>query len=279
MSLIYGIKWPGSLFGADGVTRAREHRDHAGVRAQARPGVRLGTCKPGQTVMTSRDTHPASRVMNRCIISGLLSVGVNVQDLRSYAAAARRATPCAARGDGGIHTCAFRRTIPNAFLIEFFDQHGDQRSTRTTERKIENLFFREDFRRTPMDGGRQPRLSRRACSKRYTDAFLEALVRAAMSRTRASGRHRLRVRQRVAHPAAHSRAISASSMIALNAYFDDAAARTFRATTASAISNSSQRHDVARRRSRHSARPRRRNVRAGRRPRPHRRGAAGSSRC
>ena len=42
--------------------------------------------------MTSRDTHPASRVMNRCIISGLLSVGVNVledaeirQGIKEYA--------------------------------------------------------------------------------------------------------------------------------------------------------------------------------------------------
>ncbi len=81
MSLIYGIKWPGSLFGADGVSGIGEHRDYAGVRAQARASVGLGA-RPGQNVMTSRDAHPASRFTNRCIIAGSLSVGVNVHDLR-----------------------------------------------------------------------------------------------------------------------------------------------------------------------------------------------------
>ena len=81
MSLIYGIKWPGSLFGDDGVAGL------ANIEITPEFALKLGqafgsTLKPGQSVMTSRDTHPASRLMNRCVIAGLLSVGVNVQDLR-----------------------------------------------------------------------------------------------------------------------------------------------------------------------------------------------------
>ena len=49
--------------------------------------------------------------MNRCVISGLLSVGINVHDLRSYPLPlARYAVRIG--GDGGVHTCASRRTIP-----------------------------------------------------------------------------------------------------------------------------------------------------------------------
>jgi mannose-1-phosphate guanylyltransferase/phosphomannomutase len=147
MSLIYGIKWPGSLFGGVGVTGL------ANVEITPEFAMKLGQAfgshlKPGQTIMTSRDTHPAARIMNRCIISGLLSVGVNVQDLRSIPLPlARYSTRMG--GDGGVHTRVDPQE-PNSLLIEFFDAGGINIDT-ATERKIENLFFREDFRRTGMD--------------------------------------------------------------------------------------------------------------------------------
>ncbi len=147
MSLIYGIKWPGSLFGAVGVTGL------ANVEITPEFALRLGqalgsSLKPGQTIMTSRDAHPAARVMNRCVISGLLSVGINVEDLRSIPLPlARYAVRVGAQG--GVHT----RIDPedaNAVLIEVLDENGIN-VDKPTERKIENLFFREDFRRTGMD--------------------------------------------------------------------------------------------------------------------------------
>ena len=147
MSLIYGIKWPGSLFGAVGVSGL------ANVELTPEFALKLGqalgsSLKPGQTVMTSRDAHPAARVMNRCVISGLLSVGVNVEDLRAIPLPlARYATRMG--GDGGVHT-RVDPADPNAVLIEMFDSSGINLDT-ATERKIENLFFREDFRRTGMD--------------------------------------------------------------------------------------------------------------------------------
>ena len=110
MSLIYGIKWPGSLFGADGVSGL------ANIEITPEFALKLGQAfgsflQPGQIVMTSRDTHPASRIMNRCIISGLLSVGINVQDLRAYPMPLAR---YAVRTSAATAACtaASRPTIP-----------------------------------------------------------------------------------------------------------------------------------------------------------------------
>ena len=147
MSLIYGIKWPGSLFGAVGVSGL------ANVELTPEFALKLGqalgsSLRPGQTITTSRDAHPAARVMNRCVISGLLSVGIHVEDLRSLPLPLAR---YAARSgsDGGVHT-RVDPGDPNAVLIEVMDGSGINIDT-STERKVENLFFREDFRRTGMD--------------------------------------------------------------------------------------------------------------------------------
>jgi len=147
MSLIYGIKWPGSLFGADGVSGL------ANIEMTPEFALKLGQAfgsalKHGQTVLTSRDSHPATRITNRCIISGLLSVGVNVLDLRAYPLPASRYAIRAA-GDGGVHVRVSPKD-PSQFLVEFFDASGIN-IDKTRERKVENLFFREDFRRTSMD--------------------------------------------------------------------------------------------------------------------------------
>ena len=192
MSLIYGIKWPGSLFGADGVTGL------ANIEITPEFALKLGqaygsSLKPGQTVFTSRDTHPATRIMNRCIISGLLSVGINVGDLRSYPVPPSRYAVRNA-GDAGIHTRISPRD-PNAFLIEFFDSGGIN-IDKTLERKIENLFFREDFRRTAMDNVGTLDFPSRLLEG-YIDGFLGPRFAARRCRTGPlSRRDRLRVRKR-----------------------------------------------------------------------------------
>ncbi len=170
MSLIYGQKWPGSLFGSVGISGL------ANLEITPEFALKLGQAlgsylKPGQSVMTSRDTHPASRLMNRCIISGLLSVGIHVLDLRSYPLPlARYAVRIG--GDGGVHV-RVATDDPNALIIEFFDKVGIT-TDKNTERKIENIFFREDFRRTQMDDVGVLDFPSRML-ERYTGAFLAAL--------------------------------------------------------------------------------------------------------
>jgi mannose-1-phosphate guanylyltransferase/phosphomannomutase len=170
MSLIYGQKWPGSLFGSVGISGL------ANLEITPEFALKLGQAfgsylKPGQSVMTSRDTHPAARIMNRCIISGLLSVGIHVLDLRSYPLPLARYA-VRVGGDGGVHV-RVSPVDPNALIFEFFDSVGIT-TDKNTERKIENLFFREDFRRTPMDEVGNLDFPSRML-ERYTSSFLTAL--------------------------------------------------------------------------------------------------------
>jgi mannose-1-phosphate guanylyltransferase/phosphomannomutase len=148
MSLIWGIQWPGSLFGQDGISGI------ANIEITPEFALKLGAAygaslEKGTTVTTSRDAHPASRMFNRAIICGLISVGCNVYDLRVCPTPVARYTIRNSGLKGGIHS----RISPEdarSVLIEFFDTRGIN-INKTSERKIENLFFREDFRRTSLD--------------------------------------------------------------------------------------------------------------------------------
>jgi mannose-1-phosphate guanylyltransferase / phosphomannomutase len=219
MSLIYGIKWPGSLFGGAGVTGL------ANLEITPEYATKLGQAfgtflRNGQLVMTSRDTHPVSRIINRCIISGLLSTGVHVQDLRSFPLPlSRYATRI--EGDGCVHV-RLSPTDPDSVLLEFFDGNGINLDN-ASERKIENLFFREDFRRTPMDDVGLLDFPSRVLEN-YSNAFIEALQPKAVSKAGfriaidyANGNVALVL------PRLLSRL--GVEMIALNAYFDDSRVR------------------------------------------------------
>jgi mannose-1-phosphate guanylyltransferase / phosphomannomutase len=223
MSLIYGTKWPGSLFGNAGVSGL------ANVEITPEFAMKLGqalgsSLKPGQTVMTSRDTHPASRVTNRCVISGLLSVGIHVEDLRAYPIPLSRYA-ISVGGESGVHT----RIAPNdsnAFLIEFFDHNGVN-VDKATERKIESMFFRQDFRRTPMDKVGTLDFPSRSL-ERYSAAFLSALKPKAI----AQAGFKVIVDYAYGNASTVLPRIMGNlgvEIIALNAYFDDEKTISFRA--------------------------------------------------
>ena len=222
MSLIYGQKWPGSLFGSAGISGL------ANLEITPEFALKLGQAygtylKPGQAVMTSRDTHPASRVMNRCIISGLLSVGVNVLDLRSYPLPLSRYA-VRVGGDGGVHV-RISPDDPNAVTFEFFDHTGIG-IDKGAERKVENLFFREDFRRTPMDEVGTLDFPSRAL-ERYIRAFSESLD----AKNLADANYRAVIDYAYGNAAIVLPQILGGlgvEQIALNAYFDATKVRTFR---------------------------------------------------
>lgn len=221
MSLIYGIKWPGSLFGADGVSGL------ANIEITPEFALKLGQAlgsvlRPGQNAMTCRDAHPASRLTNRSIITGLLSVGVNVHDLRETPMPVSRYA-VRMSGDAGIYT-GISPYYPDQFLLEFFDSHGIN-VDKTTERKIENIFFREDFRRTPMESVGLLDFPERVVES-YSSGFLTALEPKAVSDAN------MRVVIDYAYGNASlilPRILSnlGIEMIALNAFFDNAKVVTF----------------------------------------------------
>jgi len=148
MSLIWGGRWPGSLFSVDGISGLAniEITPEFAMKIGAAYGAYLAK---GSSAITSRDSHPASRMLNRSIICGLISVGVDCYDLRVNPAPVSRYVVKNTGAKGGIHA-RIDPWDPRNVLIEFFDDNGIN-INKSVERKLENIFFREDFRRTSMD--------------------------------------------------------------------------------------------------------------------------------
>ncbi len=119
--------------------------------------VKLGaaygsTLKPGTQVTVSRDQRNMSRMVSRSLIAGLMSVGINIQDLEATAIPVSRKIIHALRQRqdevtvvGGIHV-RLHPERADAILIEFFDARGINIST-AQEKKIESAYFKEDLRR------------------------------------------------------------------------------------------------------------------------------------
>jgi mannose-1-phosphate guanylyltransferase/phosphomannomutase len=103
------------------------------------------TLKKGSTVVTSRDTSRAARTLKRAIMVGLNAAGVNVEDLELAPVPVTRFHLRAARAAGGV-TVRLHPDDPQSVVIRFFDSTGID-IDESTQRKIERLFYREDFRR------------------------------------------------------------------------------------------------------------------------------------
>lgn len=147
-SLIWGQKWTKHIFSTYGVTGL------ANVEFSPEFAAKLGAAfgaslKKGSFVSTSRDTHKTSRMINRAVMTGILSTGVNVHD---YGVIPMPVCRLLARGGtegGGIHT---RRSPFDSLVLDmkFFDSKGMDLHP-GYEKTVEGLFFREDFRRVPME--------------------------------------------------------------------------------------------------------------------------------
>ncbi|WP_019504879.1 mannose-1-phosphate guanyltransferase [Pleurocapsa sp. PCC 7319] len=113
--------------------------------------VKLGasygsTLKLGSTVIVSRDQRSVSRMVGRAIIAGLMSAGINVQNLEATAIPIARAIMTNLIDvSGGIHI-RLEPDRPDYLLIEFFDKQGINIS-KSQEKKIEGAYFKEDLRR------------------------------------------------------------------------------------------------------------------------------------
>jgi mannose-1-phosphate guanylyltransferase/phosphomannomutase len=103
------------------------------------------TLKKGSTVVTSRDTSRAARTLKRAIMVGLNAAGVHVEDLELAPVPVTRFHLRAARAAGGV-TVRLHPDDPQSVVIRFFDSTGID-IDESAQRKIERLFYREDFRR------------------------------------------------------------------------------------------------------------------------------------
>ncbi|MEB3188149.1 MAG: mannose-1-phosphate guanyltransferase [bacterium] len=143
-SLIWGASAQRTLFGASGV------RGLANIEISPEFAVKLGasygaTLPPGSSVAVSRDGSQAARMINRGLISGLMSVGINVVNLEMAAMPVARFQVPTLGVQGGVHI-RISPEHPDLCQIEFLDR-GGLNISKATEKKIEANYFKEDFRR------------------------------------------------------------------------------------------------------------------------------------
>ena len=122
INLIWGNTAQRNLFGQRGVTGL------ANIDITPEFVVKLGaaygsTLKPGSQVMVSRDQRSISRMVTRSLIAGLMSVGVNIQNLDATAIPVARAVIPTLKVAGGIHV-RLHPDRPDYILIEFMDNKG-----------------------------------------------------------------------------------------------------------------------------------------------------------
>ena len=142
--LVVQKKWKANLF---------KHNKISGTEQEMTPefAARLGAAygsvfKHGDCIVISRDETKISRMIKRAFMSGVLSTGINVGDVRiTPLPVLRFQIGNHYRGVGGVHICKSATDI-NAIDICFIDlNYSDIHPN--IQRSIEKFFFQEDFNR------------------------------------------------------------------------------------------------------------------------------------
>ena len=147
-SLVWEDRWLRELFRearVSGVSNVEMNPEFA-AKLGAAFGALVGS---GATVVTSRDSDNVSRMINRAFMTGLMSSGVHVADLRTTSIPIVRHELRSGTERGGIHV----RKSPydkNLTDIIFFDTDGKDLPTGKSK-SVERLFFGEDFTRSSHD--------------------------------------------------------------------------------------------------------------------------------
>jgi len=179
-SIVWESRGARSLFGRDGV------RGLANVDISPELAVRLSmawasTLEKGATITSSRDTSRAARVLKRAIMVGCNAAGVNVDDLEAATVPVTRFQVTSSKSSAGV-TVRLDAEDPQSVVLRFFDKDGID-VDETTQRKIERLYHREDFRRVLAreigDLGFPPRTL-----EHYTQALIDSVD---LSSARAAG--------------------------------------------------------------------------------------------
>jgi mannose-1-phosphate guanylyltransferase/phosphomannomutase len=111
-----------------------------------RLGAALGTSlKRGARVVCSREASPACRMLKRAIITGVLSTGVDVADLRVLPSAVNRHLLKSENFDAGVHI-GINAVDPEVVSLQFYERPGIQ-LTAALQKEIEKNFTRHELRR------------------------------------------------------------------------------------------------------------------------------------
>lgn len=179
-SLIWGSQARRTLFGRFGIT-GLVNVDLTPEFA-ARLGAAVGATLPkGATVIVNRDPHRSPRMIKRAIISGLPSAGINVLDIKTAPIPVARYFTRATDAVGGVHM-RLSPYDPRTVDIRIFNSNG-QNLHKSEERAIENVFFREDFRRVYLDEIGRIEENASIADKRYSDDFVTMIVQDALHKS------------------------------------------------------------------------------------------------
>jgi mannose-1-phosphate guanylyltransferase/phosphomannomutase len=143
-SIVWESRGARSLFGGEGVSGLA----NVDITPEFATRVAMaygGLIKKGSTVITSRDSSRSARMLKRAMMAGLNGVGVNVEDLEVASVPVTRFIMRRPTARGGI-TIRLDKDDPQSVVIRFFDDNGLD-ITEETQRKIERLYARQDFRR------------------------------------------------------------------------------------------------------------------------------------
>lgn len=170
-SLIWGERWAKELFTDSKVTGIAnvEVTPEFASRLGAAYGAVVGN---NQTVIVSRDGSRASRMVTRALISGLISAGANVAELRTIPIPVLRYQLSLQMEAGGIYA-RVSPTGDHHIDIVFFDPGGYDIPV-AKSKSIERLFLREDFRRASMEDTGRIEFPERVIEY-YREGFMRAL--------------------------------------------------------------------------------------------------------
>jgi len=179
-SLIWGERWAKELFTDSKVTGIAnvEVTPEFAARLGAAYGAVVGN---NQTVIVSRDGSRASRMVTRALISGLISAGANVAELRTLPIPVLRYQLSLQMEAGGIYA-RVSPTGDHHIDIVFFDPGGYDIPV-AKSKSIERLFLREDFRRANMEETGRIEFPERVIEY-YREGFIRALQVAEMREAR-----------------------------------------------------------------------------------------------
>lgn len=147
-SMVWQERWTRGIFGAYGVTGI------CNVEITPEFAAALGSAfatmiGKRKYIAISRDSHKSSRMINRALVSGALSCGVNIYNLEDSPIPVNRYALKTLNAFGGWHV---RKSPydPKIIDIKFFDENGMDLS-KTKEKNVEKLFFGGDYPPIPID--------------------------------------------------------------------------------------------------------------------------------
>lgn len=175
-SVVWGNRFKNSIFengSVIGRTNIELSVEMAGKLAEAY----ASQLPEGSTIFVSRDHMRSSKMLKRAFLGGILSAGINVEDLRGMPTAViRHSVATSEHIAGGVHISQYMND-PTSTIITIYNEDG-LRITNNMAKNVERAFFRETFRRVDFTQiGEIIEHARAVECHAYKEAFKNAIMK------------------------------------------------------------------------------------------------------